>query len=364
MEDSVILSLPKPTPALGEEFYQENLSARLNHSLVARENYQLFLESNRRRAMPQYRPIKIDIEPVSRCNFRCTMCVVSSWEKGKRAQDLSLESFEEILKSEPQIIEIKLQGLGEPLMLGESLFEMIRIARSQHIWVRTTTNASLLHLNDNYMKLIDSGICEIQVSVDGAKEATFEIIRKGGKAKRVFSNCHMLNSYAAKVEWRCAKMWTVVQASNLPELEDLVHLASELGFKSQCFAIDLHGWGVEAWNKINNSVGIRTESLDSTRFFKLIEIGKELGITVEFWQNSTKYSTSQPEMLCPWPFERTMITSDIRITPCCMISNPETYEIGSRYEITSWESLDYQNFRNLHLSGQIPEVCKGCYSDR
>lgn len=358
------LTLPKPTPALGQFYYEKNLSMRLDHSSDARKNYAIYLNSNRRQPLLQYRPIKIDIEPISRCNFRCTMCVVSSWDKGKRAQDLTLESFEQILESEPQVVEIKLQGLGEPLMLGDSLFEMIRLARRQHIWVRTTTNASLLHLNDNYVKLVDSGICEIQVSIDGAIDTTFESIRKGGKAKRVFNNCQILNSYAEKANWQCAKMWTVVQTSNVGELEDLVHLASDLGFKSQCFAIDLHGWGVEEWNKINSGVEVGSEYLDNSRFLELVEIGKRLGVKVEFWQNATKYSISQPELLCPWPFERTMITSDKRVTPCCMISNPETYEIGSKYHTSSWESTDYQDFRNLHLSGQIPDVCKSCYSDQ
>ena len=33
---------------------------------------------------------------------------------------------------------------------------MIKYAKDKKIWVRTVTNASLLHLKDNYKKLIDT----------------------------------------------------------------------------------------------------------------------------------------------------------------------------------------------------------------
>jgi pyrroloquinoline quinone biosynthesis protein E len=354
-----INDLPKPTPALGLEYYENNFHRRLDYSFEAKANYDKFTNSNKRNLKPDYRPLKIDIEPVSRCNFACTMCVVSTWDKGKRSDDLTVEDFKTILTNEPQVTEIKLQGLGEPLMIGDSLFEMIRLARAEYIWMRTTTNASLLHRNNNIEKLIDSGICEIQVSIDGASENTLELIRKGSKAKRVFENCLKLNEFASSKNWNCTKMWTVVQKNNLLELENLVLKAYELGFKSQCFSVDLHGWGIDQWQVINQNNSVETLSFE--RLNNLISLGQAHGIKVEFWQNSTKYSRSDKSKLCPWPFERTMISSDLRVTPCCMISNPDTLEIGKQYSESNWTSREYQEFRNSHLTGKIPPQCEMCY---
>jgi MoaA/NifB/PqqE/SkfB family radical SAM enzyme len=56
---------------------------------------------------------------------------------------------------------------------------MTRYAREKHIWVRTTTNASLLHLKDNYRKMIDADVNELQISVDGASKQVYEGIRCG-----------------------------------------------------------------------------------------------------------------------------------------------------------------------------------------
>jgi MoaA/NifB/PqqE/SkfB family radical SAM enzyme len=354
--------LPLASPALGKDFYEEFREKRLAFSPEARLNFQKFTSSPKRNATPNYRPVKIDIEPASRCNFRCQMCVVSTWDKGKRSEDLTFGHFKRLIDSEPQVLEIKLQGLGEPLIVGDPLFEMIKYAVDQHIWVRTVTNGSLLHKNNNISKLIDSKICEIQVSIDGATENTMESIRKGSHAKKVFSNVTALNEKAREANHRCTKMWTVVQKDNIDEMEMLVQLASELGFTSQCFSLDMHGWGIGDWINLNNSRIASGPSLNEERLLNLIDLGNKLNVRVEFWSNSNKYSASSIESLCPWPFERYMVSSDMRVTPCCMISNPDVMEIGKGLSYESvWESSHFEKFRKSHLDGEIPKACKMCY---
>jgi MoaA/NifB/PqqE/SkfB family radical SAM enzyme len=53
-----------------------------------------------------------------------------------------------------------------------------------------------LHLKDNYKKLIDSGVNEIQISIDGADKETFEKIRVGSVFELVVENCKLINAYA------------------------------------------------------------------------------------------------------------------------------------------------------------------------
>jgi len=354
--------LPLASPALGKDFYQETREKRLSYSPQARVNFDQYVRSSRRDTKPGYRPIKIDIEPASRCNFRCQMCVVSTWDKGKRAEDLSLDHFKHLIDNEPQVLEIKLQGLGEPLMVGDPLFEMIKYARNQHIWVRTVTNGSLLHKSNNIEKLIETRISEIQVSIDGALEITMETIRKGSHAKKVFANVEALNAKAQESNHKCTKMWTVVQKDNIDEMEMLVHLASKLGFTNQCFSLDMHGWGIGDWVTLNNSRNAEDSSLSQDRLLGLVTLGEKLNVRVEFWSNSSKYSTTDSDSLCPWPFERYMVSSDMRVTPCCMISNPDILEIGKNLPYESvWESKSYEQFRLAHLEGTIPKACKMCY---
>ncbi len=107
---------------------------------------------------------------------------------------MSFDDFTALLEAQYGLIEIKLQGMGEPLLAADIYFSMIEYARRRHIWVRSTVNGSLLHLKDNYKRLIDSDICEIQVSVDGATKPTYEKIRRGGKFAMVTRNCGLLDA--------------------------------------------------------------------------------------------------------------------------------------------------------------------------
>ena len=79
---------------------------------------------------------------------------------------MCLHEFQSLIDEQTGLVEIKLNGLGEALMQGDDYFEMIRYARARRIWVRMTTNASLLHVDGNYRKLIDSGVNEIDISVE------------------------------------------------------------------------------------------------------------------------------------------------------------------------------------------------------
>jgi hypothetical protein len=71
--------LPVPEPAAGLAAYEHERELALSRSPECRANYERYLASRRRGAVVDYYPIKLDIENVSRCNFRCTMCAVSDW---------------------------------------------------------------------------------------------------------------------------------------------------------------------------------------------------------------------------------------------------------------------------------------------
>ncbi|MBI4445905.1 MAG: radical SAM protein [Acidobacteria bacterium] len=353
--------LPEPEPAAGKEAYRRELELALSCSERRRENYERYMRSCRRSPEVDYLPIKLDIENVSRCNFRCTMCVVSDWPKGKRGADMTLDDFKRLIDEQYGLVEIKLQGIGEPLMQGEVFFEMIRYARAQHIWVRTTTNASLLHLKNNYRQLAETDVNEIQISIDGADKVTFETIRRNSRFEQVIENCKLINGYCRERNVVRTKMWTVVQRGNAHQLEDLVRLAAETGFNNQVFSLELTNWGMDHWTERNAAVDVEDE-LNRTRLMALVDLGAALGVKVWFWNITEKYSTVSPQKICPWPFERAYISSDLRTVPCCTIGNPDAYELAVGQSFSqAWTSAEYKDFRQAHLRGEIPKVCRGCY---
>jgi pyrroloquinoline quinone biosynthesis protein E len=177
-------------------------------------------------------------------------------------------------------------------------------------------------------------------------------------------------------------MWTVVQDRNISQLRGLVDLAKQMQFTSLVFSLDISDWGNEDWTERNQmrSVG---RIFDIEYANDLISYGADRNIRVAFWNINEKYDIQNPDKLCEWPFERSYISSDSRVVPCCMVADPDTFEIkGLSQEFKAstdnnegqsnwsfvriWNSAKYRDFRKTHLSGDIsklPKICQGCYKN-
>lgn len=360
--DSGLRKLPRPVPVGGREAYEAEREACMGLDPRKRENYEKYLRATAdRQERVDYLPVKLDIENVSRCNFRCQMCQVSEWEKGQRAEDMSFEDYQQLMEEQYGVVEVKIQGMGEPTMGRDVYYQMIRYARERRIWVRTVTNASLLHFNDNYRKLIDSGVNELQISIDGATKDVFEGIRHNSKFEMVVDNCRLINGYCEDQGIERTKMWTVVQRDNQHQLEDLVRLSADMGFKSMVLSLDIGDWGQADWQQVNQQKVVGS-IFDSERGERLMDLGDRQGVQVYFWFIDAKYDATSPSTVCPWPFERAYISSDMRIVPCCMIANPEVIDLGDAGKFSSeWNGEQMIEFRSRHLRGDLPTACQSCY---
>jgi len=85
-----------PRPQRDGELYSATLAAGFEAFPKRFENYRLWQEAERGEVV-DYLPVELDIENVSRCNYRCTMCQVSEWPKMQRAGDMSLEDFQNLI---------------------------------------------------------------------------------------------------------------------------------------------------------------------------------------------------------------------------------------------------------------------------
>ena len=77
-----------------------------------------------------YLPITMDIEPTTGCNFRCTMCQVSS--PNFKSKNLDFDMFKKTIDDNKQLLKIKLQGMGEPLV-NNNFFNMMEYASKYSI---------------------------------------------------------------------------------------------------------------------------------------------------------------------------------------------------------------------------------------
>ena len=342
-----------PIPVADNYAYNKILYTGLKKYPKRLENYLVALKQSKDKII-NHLPIILDIEPVSRCNFSCIMCQMKDWKNNKRADDMKFEDFKNLIDSQYGLTEVKLQGIGEPL-LHKDFFKMVEYLTDRYIWVRTTTNGSILDKNDNYKKLVDSKIGEVQISFDGATKEIFEKIRVKSNFEKVLNNVTLLNKYANQKNRLISRMWILIQNYNSHQIKEFVEIAKKMEFKRVTFSIGISDWGQD--NFRSKSMQIKSKQKLIDEIFEVIQKNRDMDIT--FWDLQDKYDKNN---LCKWPFYRAYIGSDMRISPCCMIANPDSFCMGdARIFSKEWNSLKYQLFRENHLNYNIPKVCKNCY---
>ncbi|WP_173085531.1 radical SAM protein [Fundidesulfovibrio magnetotacticus] len=301
-------------------------------------------------------PFMMDVEPVSRCNFRCIMCATVKRE-GKPKPDLSLEDFKRFMDRNPQLMEVKIQGVGEPL-LNRDLFGMIEYATARDTWVRTTVNGSLLHVDDNFKRLVDSGIGEVQTSFDGATKEVFEHIRAGADFDQIVKNLTALNAYVAGKDRDHTRMWVLLQSNNRHQLLDFIRMAARMGFRRMTYSVVLTGWGEE-----NSFSDLKVRPFTEQEESRILELAEREGVEVSVWNCTDRFRIGNPATLCPVPFSRAFIGSDLRILPCGTIGHYDDVNFGHALAFReTWNSPTYRQFRRAHLEGRIPSFCRECYS--
>jgi len=299
-----------------------------------------------------YLPIKMDIEPTSLCNLKCHMCIVST--QGYKGNNLAFNDYKNIIDEQIGIFELKIQGLGEPF-LNKDFYKMVKYASDKYIWTRSTTNATLLHENENYKKIIDANIGELQISIDGVKKSTYERIRINSNFDKVCSNSILINNYQKEQDVLKTRMWTLLQKDNYEDLFEFPEFAKKLGFDRLTISIDTHGWGDDEWSRINAAKRVHLTQKDID---KLLKIANNIDLDLTFWDISAKYTQDN---VCSWPFSRCMISANLKVVPCCMISDPKIYTFGENQYFKQIWFEDYTKFRQKHLNNNIPSICKFCY---
>lgn len=132
--------------------------------------------------LPLRTPFVLFIDPSDACNFKCNFCPTgdSSLMKkvGRPLKQLDINLYKKIIDDlaefEDKIKVIRLYKDGEPL-LNKHFPEMVRYAKQSGACERvdTTTNASLL-TEDLAIKIVESGLDRINISIEGMNEQQYE----------------------------------------------------------------------------------------------------------------------------------------------------------------------------------------------
>ena len=189
---------------------------------------------------------KVYVEPTNACNLNCTTCVRHSWDEPEGFMEWA--TFEALVDGLAEVAQgdggsaagggaagphaagtLAFMGLGEPL-LHPRFLDMVRLVKSRGLRAEVTTNSLLL---DEEMAggLLQAGLDQLVVSIDGASAEAFGRVRSGASLAKVVENVRRLHDRRGPNYGPGTSIGIefVAMRSNVGELPGLNRLAAQLG---------------------------------------------------------------------------------------------------------------------------------------
>lgn len=251
------------------------------------------------------------ILPTEKCNFHCSYCY-EDHSIGKMSREV-VESVKLLLaKNIPGVAHLSIDWFGGEPLLGMSVIREINGFAKEFIRERRvatalrsaiTTNAFLLG-PDIFAELLDLGVSEYQISLDGPKELhdkTRVQVGGGGSFDRIWRNLKQMSNVDGEFRILLRVHVTEENISSVPKL--LADIKSTFGhdsrFKIFLKAIqNLGGYGAE----FANAVGLDEHD------FRLAQMEDELRGPNEFWHPNSICHASK--------FNSFIIRADGRVSKC------------------------------------------------
>lgn len=171
-------------------------------------------------------PLMLQFELTSQCNVRCKHCYNNSGIYNDRRDRMSSEdwiNFVKYLVDRGGIFEAILSG-GEPLLLGDKLFDIMDILHNDGTHFLLITNGFLL--NDEIVNRLEKYYYKwIQVSIDGCSEEYHDMFRnRDGSWKRAVSGAIKIANAGLPLTIAHS-----VTKENLADIDNMCELAYNIG---------------------------------------------------------------------------------------------------------------------------------------
>lgn len=305
----------------------------------------------------------IQIEPTTRCNFKCIFCAGRHYNQG----DLSCEGLNKILDIFTNLKHVQLQGEGEPL-LNPNFFEMLNMLRQKNISVSFVTNGS--HFSSKNI----SGILEysdvikaIMVSIDTLDAEQFKLIRTGDLHKITEGLETLLEARKkSNKDLPPIGLTATVLKSTMKNKNEVAAYYKKLGLNA--------GVVFQPLQKMDSYIihyddSVEDEILDASELEELNLFHKNeelMALNRKSFINTSFYGELingwEPEKKqCYWLEKGLFINYEGNVTPCCSIKPETGFSLGNIY-FDSYDTIinNRKIIADHFLKGLIPNCCNNC----
>lgn len=339
LEQKLIL-LASFAPVLGPAAVGLGLKRRINPRAVTPRKVRNLMLANResvsRAVEVRSLPYVLNIDTVNACNLACPFCPTGTNQLHRKKSRLSFDEVRRIIDlTESHVLAVRFYNWGEPFINPE-IFEMIRYAGARGLHTSVSSNLSLKG-EGLAERILDSGLDNLHVSVDGLEQETLEPYRRKADAVRVYDN---IRDIVAQRQRR---------GSSTPRME-LVFLVFQ-----------------------HNEHEVP----------RLAAVGRELGVDAfnaspafiyhdSFVPRDARYAPLQSIFAhsCHYLYSELTVEADGGISPCCTNSDSR-WDIGSIHDLESAEDLHaFWNGPAFHAmrahnagqrpAGSVETLCDHC----
>ena len=189
-------------------------------------------------------PICLTWEITYGCNLACIHCLSSSGRRDPR--ELSTAEARSVIDElhDLQVFYVNIGG-GEPTIRPD-FYELVDYAVSRGVGVKFSTNGSTI-TRDTAERLAGIDYVDVQISIDGADEATNDAVRGRGS----YSAARKAMDALAAAGFAGFKISVVVTRQNVGQLDDLESLAAGYGAQLRLTRLRPSGRGADSWTALH-----------------------------------------------------------------------------------------------------------------
>jgi radical SAM protein with 4Fe4S-binding SPASM domain len=341
-----------------------------------------FLQLEERTAVAAHSPRVVFIEVTNHCNLLCETCP-RTFVTYEEPMTLAWENFLNVVEHFPEMERAVLHGIGEPL-LNKDLPRMIAHLKARGVTVLFNTNATLLN-EDWARRLIESGLDELRVSIDGANPKTYALIRGAPLLHKLVNNLKRFIEIQSEMraDGPRVSLWMTGVQENIGELPGVIRLAAHMGVpevylqRMTYYAGEADAPGMMtaahslfgAFDECVEAIVAESEALAQSLGVTLRAAGATTPSHSLKGENALKSIATphRPWTACMRPWTTAYVTANGNCLPCCIspfaTTDYESLKLGNLFEQKFddlWNDARYQQWRTELLSDHPPKPCRGC----
>jgi radical SAM protein with 4Fe4S-binding SPASM domain len=290
------------------------------------------------------KPFVLMVEPTNFCNLKCPLCPSGNGDMTRPRGIMPFEHFKRIFEEQADhLFLLMLWNQGEPF-INKHLTDMVRLATSHNVPTLTSTNVHYIQSLENAEDIVDSGLSEMVVSLDGITPETYKQYRVGGNFDRVLNGIRLLVEAKRKLKKNhpIIHLQFIIMKHNEHEIDQARQLARELGV---------------------NRLSLKTAQVYTPEEAQIYLPANEAYSRYRY-DSSSLATKSKISNTCRHLWYSTVVNWDGAISPCCFDKDVH-YGLGNALNGQTfdqiWTGQSYTDFRNAILKDRasVP-ICNNC----